>query len=287
VYDSIRKFLQFQLTVNIVAVLVAFLGAVTTGESPLKAVQLLWVNLIMDTMAALALATEPPTPELMDRLPYGRYSSLITYEMWRMIIGQAIFQMGILLFTLYGAQVLPFLEIEGNPVLQDQEEDLHRTTIVFNTFVLSQLFNEINCRKLGNELNVFKGLHKNYIFLIIMFISFAVQFVMVQYAGDFAKTVGLNGYQWLFCIFIGILAIPLAIIIRLIPVPKERMSTKPMKVPDSPRVNRTAVENWKLAREGVLGKKTGIVSRIRRTHNRGHTTFGTSANTKNYTFMEY
>lgn len=78
VFDSIKKFVQFQLTVNLVAVIISFIGAVTGGESPLKAVQLLWVNLIMDTLAALALATEAPTPELLDRPPHGRKASLIT-----------------------------------------------------------------------------------------------------------------------------------------------------------------------------------------------------------------
>lgn len=92
VYDSIRKFIQFQLTVNLVAVAVAFIGSVTDGESPLTPVQLLWVNLIMDTFAALALATERPTEDLLDRKPYGRYDKLITRTMWRNIISQAVFQ---------------------------------------------------------------------------------------------------------------------------------------------------------------------------------------------------
>jgi magnesium-transporting ATPase (P-type) len=92
VFDSIRKFVQFQVTVNIVAVVIAFVGAVFSGESPLKPVQMLWVNLIMDTMAALALATEPPTPDLLDRQPYGRHEKIITPSMWRNIIGQAVFQ---------------------------------------------------------------------------------------------------------------------------------------------------------------------------------------------------
>lgn len=92
VYDSIRKFVQFQLTVNLVAVAVAFIGSVTNGESPLTPVQLLWVNLIMDTFAALALATERPTDELLERKPYGRYDNLITRAMWRNIISQAVFQ---------------------------------------------------------------------------------------------------------------------------------------------------------------------------------------------------
>ena len=73
VYDSISKFLQFQLTVNVVAVVVAFTGACAIQDSPLKAVQMLWVNLIMDTLASLALATELPTPELLLRKPYGKW----------------------------------------------------------------------------------------------------------------------------------------------------------------------------------------------------------------------
>jgi len=168
VYDSIRKFLQFQLTVNICAVAVAFLGAITTGQSPLTAIQLLWVNLIMDTMAALALATEEPTPELMDRPPHGRDSPLITRRMWRNIIGQTTFQLLALLWTLYGAQTLPFLSISGNTVTDSPDPnavpDYTRTTLVFNTFVFCQLFNEINCRVLNDELNIFKNILKNYIF---------------------------------------------------------------------------------------------------------------------------
>ena len=79
VYDSIAKFLQFQLTVNVVAVVVAFIGSCAIQDSPLKAVQMLWVNLIMDTLASLALATELPTPELLLRKPYGK---MIT-QLWR------------------------------------------------------------------------------------------------------------------------------------------------------------------------------------------------------------
>lgn len=72
IFDCIRKFLQFQLTVNIVACFLAFLGSVVLKDSPLTAVQMLWINLIMDTLAALALATEPPSDELLTRMPYSR-----------------------------------------------------------------------------------------------------------------------------------------------------------------------------------------------------------------------
>jgi len=81
VYDSIAKFLQFQLTVNVVAVTIAFVGACAINDSPLRAVQMLWVNLIMDTLASLALATEMPTEDLLKRKPYGRTKSLISRTM--------------------------------------------------------------------------------------------------------------------------------------------------------------------------------------------------------------
>ncbi|CAO2621392.1 Plasma membrane calcium-transporting ATPase 3, partial [Lemmus lemmus] len=99
VYDSISKFLQFQLTVNVVAVIVAFTGACITQDSPLKAVQMLWVNLIMDTFASLALATEPPTESLLLRKPYGRDKPLISRTMMKNILGHAVYQLTII-FTL-------------------------------------------------------------------------------------------------------------------------------------------------------------------------------------------
>jgi magnesium-transporting ATPase (P-type) len=83
VYDNIRKFLQFQLTVNIVALTLVFVGAVAGFDPPLNSVMMLWVNLIMDTMGALALGTETPTLQLLKRKPYTRNVSLITRPLWR------------------------------------------------------------------------------------------------------------------------------------------------------------------------------------------------------------
>merc|ERR1712159_622305 len=101
VYDSISKFLQFQLTVNVVAVIVAFLGAFLVKASPLKAVQMLWVNLIMDTFASLALATEPPTEELLTRKPYPRSKALVSKTMAKNILGHGVFQL-IVVFSMLG-----------------------------------------------------------------------------------------------------------------------------------------------------------------------------------------
>ena len=102
--DAVKKFLQFQITVNITAVILTFVSAVSNPkeESVLNAVQLLWVNLIMDTFAALALATDPPADSLLDRKPEPRSSPLITLTMWKMIFGQTIFQL-VVTFVLYFA----------------------------------------------------------------------------------------------------------------------------------------------------------------------------------------
>ena len=115
VYDSIAKFLQFQLTVNIVAVTVAFVGACFVQDSPLKAVQMLWVNLIMDTLASLALATEMPTADLLERKPYGRTKPLISRTMIKNIIGQAIYML-VVVFTLLfvGKTSRIYLEFNAN-----------------------------------------------------------------------------------------------------------------------------------------------------------------------------
>ena len=91
VYNNIQKFIKFQLTVNVAALVINFVAAVSVGKVPLTAVQLLWVNLIMDTLGALALATEKPIEELMTKPPVGRTEPLITNIMWRNLLAQALY----------------------------------------------------------------------------------------------------------------------------------------------------------------------------------------------------
>jgi Ca2+-transporting ATPase len=209
VFDSIRKFLQFQLTVNVVAVSVAIIGSVTSskGESPLKPVQLLWVNLIMDTLAALALATEEPTRALLDRLPNGKHAPLITRVMWIHVLGQAAYQLVVTLAILY----------RGHIIFNLPEGSIAITTILFNTFVFCQLFNEINCRKINQELNVFSGITKNKVFLGVMFTTLIIQVAFIQLGGSFSGTTKLDLYQWVACIVIGAVGLPLGFILRLLP----------------------------------------------------------------------
>ncbi|XP_061571232.1 plasma membrane calcium-transporting ATPase 1 isoform X1 [Cololabis saira] len=201
VYDSISKFLQFQLTVNVVAVIVAFTGACITQDSPLKAVQMLWVNLIMDTFASLALATEPPTESLLLRKPYGRNKPLISRTMMKNILGQGVYQLTIIFTLLFAGEKIFDIDSGRNAPLHSPPSEHY--TIVFNTFVMMQLFNEINARKIHGERNVFEGIFNNLIFCSIVFGTFIIQIVIVQFGGKPFSCVALTVDQWLWCTFLG------------------------------------------------------------------------------------
>uniref|UniRef100_A0A6Q2Y6E9 Calcium-transporting ATPase n=1 Tax=Esox lucius TaxID=8010 RepID=A0A6Q2Y6E9_ESOLU len=201
VYDSISKFLQFQLTVNVVAVIVAFTGACITQDSPLKAVQMLWVNLIMDTFASLALATEPPTESLLLRKPYGRNKPLISRTMMKNILGHGVYQLVIIFTLLFVGERI--FNIDSGRYAPLHSPPSEHYTIIFNTFVLMQLFNEINARKIHGERNVFDGIFNNLIFCSIVFSTFVIQVVIVQWGGKPFSCVGLTIDQWLWCTFLG------------------------------------------------------------------------------------
>ncbi|XP_055726182.1 plasma membrane calcium-transporting ATPase 1-like [Salvelinus fontinalis] len=202
VYDSISKFLQFQLTVNVVAVIVAFTGACITQDSPLKAVQMLWVNLIMDTLASLALATEPPTESLLLRKPYGRNKPLISRTMMKNILGHAVYQLTIIFTLLFAGENFFNIDSGRNAPLHSPPSEHY--TIVFNVFVMMQLFNEINARKIHGERNVFEAIYLNPIFCSVVLGTFVLQIVIVQVGGKPFSCTALTIDQWLWCVFIGV-----------------------------------------------------------------------------------
>ncbi|OAD66839.1 hypothetical protein PHYBLDRAFT_96141, partial [Phycomyces blakesleeanus NRRL 1555(-)] len=207
VNDAVKKFLEFQLTVNVTAVILTFVSSVVSDsqDSVLTAVQLLWVNLIMDTLAALALATDPPTEELLLRGPESRSSPLITFKMWKMIIGQAIFQVIVTIVMLY-SDIFSYDPKSG--ILQ---------TLVFNTFVFCQIFNEINCRSIDDSLNIFHNIIANKFFMFIFVFCVACQAIIVNFGGAAFQVTRIGGVEWAISIVIGLLSIPIGVIIRLIP----------------------------------------------------------------------
>ncbi|KAJ4293887.1 plasma membrane calcium [Collariella sp. IMI 366227] len=213
VNDAVKRFLQFQLTVNVTAVILTFVSAVQSEDqtSVLTAVQLLWVNLIMDTLAALALATDPPHDSVLDRKPERKGSSIISTTMWKMILGQAIYQL-LITFLIYfgGVNILP-----GSDDISDAQ--IH--TLVFNTFVWMQIFNQWNNRRLDNSFNIFEGIHKNWYFIIISAIMIGGQVLIVKVGGQAFRIApeGQSPTMWGIAILLGVLSIPVGVIIRLIP----------------------------------------------------------------------
>ncbi|KAK8508200.1 hypothetical protein V6N12_019380 [Hibiscus sabdariffa] len=211
VYINIQKFVQFQLTVNIVALILNFISACISGSTPLTAVQLLWVNMIMDTLGALALATEPPHEGLMKRPPIGRNVAFITRVMWRNIIGQTIYQL----------IVLAILKFDGKRLLKLSGSDATATlnTLIFNTFVFCQVFNEINSRDM-EKINVFQGFFESRLFITVMVSTVGFQSIIVELLGTFAETVPLSWELWLTSVLIGAGSLIVAVILKCIPVEK-------------------------------------------------------------------
>ncbi|CEP02431.1 hypothetical protein PBRA_009015 [Plasmodiophora brassicae] len=208
-FDNIRRFVQFQTTVNVVAVTFALIGSFTQFEVPLKAVQLLWVNLIMDTMAALALGTEKPTLDLLNRRPYRLNAALVNSIMWRNIICQSVFQLIVL-----GYLLLYFDRGDRSEAVM--------LTIVFNTFVFLQVFNELNARLVNvGEHNPFRGLCRNPVFLSVLGGTVIVQTILVEALNEFAQTVPLTLSDWGLCIGLGALSLPIGCIVCRLPVTED------------------------------------------------------------------
>jgi P-type Ca2+ transporter type 2C len=211
--ENIRKFLTFQLTINLVALTLTFVVACfnhgSTTKFPLTSVQLLWVNLIMDSFAALALATEPPTDALLLRKPDDRDAPMITKTMWKHMIGHAIFQSILLLYLT--------LSVKGQEVFGISENGgREHYTAIFNTFVWLNVFNKFNARKINDELNIFEGISNSHMSHYILAIIAIGQFFMVQYGGDWCQTTPLTRNQWYCSILIGSMSIPVGTGLRLL-----------------------------------------------------------------------
>lgn len=241
IYANIRRFLQFQLSVNVVALVSAFMGSCILRESPLKAIQLLWVNMIMDSLASLALATEPPGEELLDAPPYRRDEYIISRKMVKHIVLTSLYQC-IIIFTLIfaGEQFIPeapgYFPIQENgnivagrsytftgdplylPYLKEYGPSRHYT-IVFTTFVMLQVFNMLNARKINDEKNIFVGMSKNPMFLAIWIGIFVVQVLITQFTADIFQVNrdGLTLIQWSICLLLGLSSWLVSFLIKFVP----------------------------------------------------------------------
>lgn len=227
---SIKKFIQFQLIVNITAVVLTFVSSVASSDetSVLTAVQLLWINLIMDTLAALALATDKPDPNIMDRKPKGRSSSLISVSTWKMILSQATLQL-IVTFILhfYGPEL--FFDSHEDQITSHQQQQLNAMT--FNAFVWLQFFTMLVSRKLDEadgivnwrdrisaaNLNFFQDLGRNYYFLTIMAIIGGCQVLIMFFGGAPFSIARQTKSMWITAVLCGMLSLIMGLFVRIVP----------------------------------------------------------------------
>ncbi len=184
-YKNIQRFLYFQLVVNVTALLLVLGGSVIGTEMPLTVTQILWVNLIMDTFAAMALASLPPSREVMNDKPRNRDEFIITPS-----IGKDIISNGLFFFVLMFAMFIHCLYDE-DPGIQ-----LHELSLFFTTFVMLQFWNLLNAKTLGSRHSCLHRLWADRGMLIIMVAILLGQWLIVTFGGQMFRTTPLSLTEW-------------------------------------------------------------------------------------------
>ena len=187
-YKNIQRFILFQLTINFVALFIVLLGSLVGTELPLTVTQMLWVNLIMDTFAALALASIPPSESVMQAKPRKSSDFIITPTM-----GWMIFGVGILFACVLMGMLIAFEHAPGGLTM-------HRLTIFFTFFVMLQFWNLFNARVFGTNDSAFKNITKTYGMEVVVLAILLGQFLIVQFGGEVFRTEPLSWQEWLMII---------------------------------------------------------------------------------------
>jgi len=187
-YQNIQRFILFQLTINVAALCIALIGPFIGVSLPFTVTQMLWINLIMDTFAALALAAEPPHSSVMNDKPRDPDAFIVSKDMAKSIFGLGF------AFVIFSIGFILFMKKDG--IITNYE-----LSVFFSTFVMLQFWNLFNARSLGLTSSAFKGLMENTGFVIIAIGIFLGQILMVQFGGDFFRTTPLSLIDWLYIIF--------------------------------------------------------------------------------------
>jgi len=291
IFDNIRKFIQFQLSVNFSAVLLVFVSSCIGSESPITAIQMLWINLIMDSLGSLALSTEDPSEELLYRKPHSKREYIISPIMWKHVIAQSLVQFSLVLFLyLYAPQfieedhpnrqkmiqqlencfgdfvaettefknhMIKYYIMDGKKSSWDPLKHIRRNlspkaclffdekrfepkqitnlyeafkwyiseygntchmTIIFNTFVLYSLFNQINSRVINDNFNILYRILDNWMFLTVTGVELLIQICIVQYGGLVFKCSldGLTFSQWMWCLGMASITFGVSILMKCV-----------------------------------------------------------------------
>lgn len=260
IYLNISRFLQCQVTVNISCLATVAWGSIIFGQSPLTSVQLLWINLIMDVFAALALSTEPPLQNVIKGKAMNSDDSLMSKAVWRQIIGVATWDTIIMLILMIFGQTMGNLDYEfyaptgrGEPnalgaspteelqkqftsdmkAFNDSQQKLKHLTWIFNTFVFLQIFNYINCRKVGErDFNVLEKFFHNKFFLGILLFTFSFQYILTNIFSSIAGCLPLEKGEWGACLVVGSTPLLISVLLKLTPghwvdrIPTEKLANE-------------------------------------------------------------
>ncbi len=199
IFKSIRKFLIFQLTVNLCAVGISIIGPFIGINNPITVIQMLWVNMVMDTLAALAFAGEPPLKEYMEESPKRRDEKIINKYMMNQILVTGIYSLILCIFFLKA----PYIRT----VFRDGNNDIYLMTAFFALFIFMNIFNGFNTRT--HRLNLLAHLIKNKGFIVIMSFITLVQIFLIYHGGSLFRVIGLDGHEFLIVIILAITVIPI------------------------------------------------------------------------------
>jgi magnesium-transporting ATPase (P-type) len=252
VNTNVRKFLQYQLSINVAVVGLTIFGTLSsnTTKAPFTPVQLLWINLVMDTLGAAALASERPDADVLHRDPVYQEADLISNKMTAFIVSNGLFQAGIIFLHMFSSHT--WLETfagpaalcnvagnlrnstawsechwtcvkQGGTFVADRwcQQGASHSTIVFNIFIWMQIFSMFNARFLFGGINPFSSLRKSFRLCLVAFVIVGFQIFAVEVAGSFMQTTSLSWRHWLVCVAFGASILPLSLVVRLIDIPDE------------------------------------------------------------------
>jgi Ca2+-transporting ATPase len=216
VLNSVRKFLQFQLAVNLCAIVVTFVGSCAKGESPMNTIQLLWVNLIMDSLGALALATDEPDADILETPPHSRFAPLLSPVMQEYILIECAYQLIVLLGIFFGLDtILPYKDNSLSIADQNEHAEKRINSVLFTTFVFLQITNEIMARQLKGEITIFRNFFSNRLFVILLLVIIGIQTMVVTVGSKFIGTTSMNTVEWAICIVASLINLPFVFLCRL------------------------------------------------------------------------
>lgn len=199
IFKSIRKFIIFQLTMNICAVSISIIGPFIGVDVPVTVIQMLWINMVMDTLAGIAFSFEPPLKEYMEEKPKTKNENIINRYMKDEILFTGAYSTVMCVFFLKS----PFI----HSIFRDSADDRYLMTAFFGLFIFMGIFNCFNART--HRLNLLSHLSKNKVFLIIILFILIVQVYLIYYGGDLFRSYGLNPFEFEIMILLSVTVVPL------------------------------------------------------------------------------